>query len=82
MSTAHRPAWTFDRLPRLEAALAHARELEYWLLRQACEVRPQSPAWNRYQDRLAVLRRRIARLAECGRVVRRNDRLNATATSA
>lgn len=74
---ARRPAWHFDRLPRLEAAIGQARRIEDYLRRSACDCPRHSLARERYLARLAVIQARVARLCRCARAERCAARLGA-----
>jgi hypothetical protein len=66
--------WHFDRPSRLDALIARALRAHAYLLRSACDVPARSPAWDRYQSRAAVVRRRLAALQRCARLARREAR--------
>ncbi len=71
-----RPAWHFDRVDRLEAAIGRARRLEEYLRRSACDTPRHSLARERYAARLAVIQARVARLCRCARAERCAARLS------
>jgi hypothetical protein len=70
-----RPVWRFDRIDRLEDAIAHAREMETYLVRQRCDAADLPRTLALLDRRIAATRRRVMRLCARARILRRNARL-------